>query len=865
MRKGIILGIGILIILLALAGTGSAHPSYYSGGCSPSCHSSGFNGTFFNNTHKFNGISVPTVDGPNNNCDKCHSNPPADMSLTLIGQNYSIKHNGMNTSGYINSGANCTYCHLDPVGLGNFTLLNAATYFKQIHKFNGVAIPNKAIGCTECHKNVTSFLPLVSNGLFYNSTHRYNSTTLASVKLIGTTGCANCHNNTPGGNFSLISGAGTNLTSDTCVYCHTKLVDDWNVSKHSPSNATCVICHNVHNAGKVVTTNTTCLNLACHGTSKNPTTRHSYNLTQCKNCHMPKVLTVNLSTPFDTRSHTFDFRTQLKSNASDERHEAVFNTLKNVTTYNATTLIEGNKTSCEKCHGSKDIPSVNFKAAYRASKHNDTANGSAPYCTDCHKTANTTEAKLINETTCKTLGCHNGITHINATKISSIDCVKCHFNNSDTLRTHDLTFATVSNISYTCTICHVNGTNKSVAPEIVEWKATAHNDKQVGVNKSRSYNGYYFNNTSQTLNKRENSCNKCHSPLDWDPTIAESVTTKVQLTANFKGIVCTICHNKDDMVNWIKTNNKVYAWYNRDAIQVSSSEIRAKYELMDNTTELCGNCHSNIRYGNTGPGWGATSSSNPTGVISPHGFPAKDVFVGSWKESGLLKFECIDCHIYKNTTYGNGTMSDSLKVTGHSFEVNGTHLQSKSECAVCHVDGTSVGTIEDVIVKIQNDTQTKWNSTNITVMNAFNNITASQEIKNLSRDKIAEAYWDLKLVSSDESWGVHDPVGTNKLLDDAAALAISANASLGQAETSNVDLAVGWNLVSLNGTPADTTPSSVMNSVKDNITVVWGYNATGSKWELYDPVMPTALNTLKSMVQGKGYWISATKVSKWTV
>jgi hypothetical protein len=181
------------------------------------------------------------------------------------------------------------------------------------------------------------------------------------------------------------------------------------------------------------------------------------------------------------------------------------------------------------------------------------------------------------------------------------------------------------------------------------------------------------------------------------------------------------------------------------------------------------------------------------------------------------------------------------------------------------VDGTSVGTIEDVIVKIQNDTETKWNSTNITVMNAFNNITASQEIKNLSRDKIAEAYWDLKLVSSDESWGVHDPVGTNKLLDDAAALAISANASLGQAETSNVDLAVGWNLVSLNGTPADTTPSSVMNSVKDNITVVWGYNATGSKWELYDPVMPTALNTLKSMVQGKGYWISATKVSKWTV
>lgn len=781
MRKGIILGIGILIILLALAGTGSAKSEYSFG------------------------------------CNFCHTTAPV---LTANG-----------------------------------------TFFNQTHKFDGVLKPINATSCSTCHTNPSSLdFTLKSNGSFYNSTHRYNATTLASVKLISTTnGCNNCHNNTVGGNFDIISGAGTNLTSGKCVYCHPKLVDDWNLSNHSKSEVTCDVCHIEHKANKVVTIKTSCLNSTCHGSATNTVRKHGtpgYNITQCDFCHMPKVLTVN--TTFDTHSHTWDWTTQLVDQG-DERHAAVFNTLKNVTKNDSIT-----KASCEMCHGNA-LPNANFRYAYYASKHNKTANASAPYCWDCHKTANTTEAKLINETTCKKSGCHNGITHINSTEIGSIDCVKCHFNNSDTLRTHDLTFATVSNISYTCTICHVNSTNRSVAPEIVEWKASAHNDKQVGVNKSRSYNGYYFNNTSQTPNKRENSCNKCHSPLDWDPTIAESVTTKVQLTANFKGIVCTICHNKDDMVSWIKTNNKVYAWYNRDAIKVSNSEYRANYELMDNTTELCGNCHSNIRYGNTGPGWGATSSSNPTGVISPHGFPAKDVFVGSWKQSSMLKFECIDCHVYTNTTYGNSTMSDSLKVTGHSFKVNATNLQSKSECAVCHVDGASVGTIEDIIVKIQNDTQTKWNSTNITVTNALTYINSSQEIKNLSRDKIAEAYWDLKLVSSDESWGVHDPVGTNKLLDDAAALAISANASLGQAETSNVDLAVGWNLVSLNGTPADTTPSSVMNSVKNNITVVWGFNATGSKWELYDPVMPSALNTLKSMVQGKGYWIYATKVSKWTV
>jgi len=83
--------------------------------------------------------------------------------------------------------------------------------------------------------------------------------------------------------------------------------------------------------------------------------------------------------------------------------------------------------------------------------------------------------------------------------------------------------------------------------------------------------------------------------------------------------------------------------------------------------------------------------------------------------------------------------------------------------------------------------------------------------------------------------------------------------------TSDVALLTGWNLVSLNSTPADTTPSSVMNSVNSKITVVWGFNATGKKWELYDPVMPSALNTLKSMGQGKGYWIYATQDCTWTV
>jgi len=51
--------------------------------------------------------------------------------------------------------------------------------------------------------------------------------------------------------------------------------------------------------------------------------------------------------------------------------------------------------------------------------------------------------------------------------------------------------------------------------------------------------------------------------------------------------------------------------------------------------------------------------------------------------------------------------------------------------------------------------------------------------------------------------------------------------------------------------------------VMDDITVVWGINAAG-EWELYDPVMPSALNSLKTIVPGKGYWILAKTNVEWT-
>ncbi|MBE0522343.1 MAG: ammonia-forming cytochrome c nitrite reductase subunit c552, partial [Candidatus Methanoperedenaceae archaeon] len=205
---------------------------------------------------------------------------------------------------------------------------------------------------------------------------------------------------------------------------------------------------------------------------------------------------------------------------------------------------------------------------------------------------------------------------------------------------------------------------------------------------------------------------------------------------------------------------------------------------------------------------------------------------------------------------------------GHSFKVNATLLQA-SDCSSCHVTGNAIlGNMSTTVEDIQADTHDKWNTTKATVLGAFETVNASTEEKNLSMDKLAQAYFNLKLVESDESWGVHNPTKIDGLLDDAIRLANEANASLGlKAEVvSTVQLKAGWNLVALNGTPAVTSTASVMSSVKNNITIVWGYNTSSASWEFYDPDpdYPSSENSLLNIVPGKGYWIRAEVDIEWT-
>ncbi len=78
--------------------------------------------------------------------------------------------------------------------------------------------------------------------------------------------------------------------------------------------------------------------------------------------------------------------------------------------------------------------------------------------------------------------------------------------------------------------------------------------------------------------------------------------------------------------------------------------------------------------------------------------------------------------------------------------------------------------------------------------------------------------------------------------------------------TRSVDLAAGWNLVSLNIQPTNTTVESVLASIDGSYDLVYGWDASGASsesgnWLIYDPANTTGTNTLTALTRSMGFWI----------
>ena len=844
MKKKILIGLGILVILLALAGTVSARPAY--GASCSGCHSSSgsFSGTIYANVHKFDGISAPTATV---SCGYCHIQPPNgtanpyNMGLTSNGSLYNSTHryNATTLASVKLAAPACGNCHADVIN-NDFTRLSGtptyltSTTCENCHKPKydnwtntlhrvmltpkdkamAMNLPEPEVGWANisyvivtkfefAYINTTGYFP-AQNDAYETETKEFVNSSHAGAAY-GT--CGSCHTtnwNTSGDNSSLPGFYGTfsepgiacerchepagnghqvvvNYSGDQCRECHTgnRHGTGWENGEHAPppyENGSCMFCHSSFDQYK----------------NQNVTIDNATGVS-CGVCHNTHDITDNKYAATFSEG-IFDATTWSEvanSKLSFFNATASYNSLTGGST---STLTAGN-----------DIfDDLSNTLLYPGTDTNrkDLSYGTAPI--------NVTGP--VSEVLCSTCHYRHGLAHIAGVNLShgtfyygeqaGATCTDCHMAGTnatvgkDMMKMHANDPLTPNSCGGT-TKCHttsaqdLSNSSHSVIPVINEWKASAHNDKQVSVGDD-NYNHYYWNNTAGAPNSRQVSCNKCHSPMDWNP-LRDSNTTNVPLSADFKGITCAVCHNLHDMGDWLAKTNatfgvpKAYAWYNKDAVVAATNlttgaitRYKANYTMMPDTVELCGNCHSNIRIGNEGPGWNG-SGGNPTGV---HGFPAKDIFVGSVKQKMLnpatnAAFECIDCHMATMIKDSNGSiLPDSQKVKGHSFKWNATILNGTA-CSNCHVTGSALGNLSTTVENIQVATRDKWNATNITVMDALATINAFTGPKDQSRDLIARAYWNLRLVSSDESWGVHDPVKVNNLLNESSTLANDALTALG--------------------------------------------------------------------------------------
>jgi formate-dependent nitrite reductase cytochrome c552 subunit len=906
-----VLGIGVLILLLTLVGPASAHAGYQGANCG-FCHVDIVNsnyalttaGSYFRDIHKFDGADTPYYA---NSCLNCHTDLVTFLPLTSNGSLYNVTHRYDETTlaSKLLPAGGCNNCHVNAAGNAtgsNFNLRSGtptyltsavcqdchkakydnwtntlhAVMLTPANKAQAMNLPTPPIGWANtsyvvvtkfalAYINLTGYFPAQNDTYFpeteqfakghggeaYGTCGRchttgYNASAVNSIPAIKGNwsepgiACERCHG--PGGNGHQVV---VNYSGNLCRDCHTggNHGTGWENGEHAPpaaeNGSNCMHCHspfdkyknpNVTLANTIAVSCGVCHNIHDMTDSKYADTfsNGNFNADTWSEVADAKSSFFNATASLAAGTDIFDTLTSpalLYPGTDTSRKDASYGTAPIKVTGPVSGVL------CSKCHYRHGLAHTAGVNLTHATYHNQ-SNGAT--CTDCHmKGTNATVGK---------------------------DMMKSHSN--DIFIFENFANSALADPANSCggtaRSCHtassqnLSKSSHSMVPVFKEWNASAHNDKVVAVGGAigNHFYGTFNATTGAGSSMRANTCLQCHSPQNWNAANTDNVTT-IPLT-DFHGITCMVCHNLHDMGAWLNQTkakygvSKFYGWYNKTAIK-SGTRYQAAYTMMDNTTQLCGNCHTNIRAGSTGPGWASATAANP---ISQHGIPAADVFAGSWKQTSLLNFECIDCHWSTKTKDSNGNvLPDSQKVAGHSFKVNVTLLQNDQgtqPCSNCHATGSSLGNLSTTIANVQESTHDKWNTTNATVMSALATIKAYSGEKNLSRTLIATAYWNLKLVSSEGSWGVHNPTKDSQLLSDAATLANQSIAALGSnippgptnATQTTDPLVSGYNLIAVSLIPDPTIyANNLLYTTTGGIpgvTKAMRWNSTAQQWEGYE-------------------------------
>ncbi len=223
-----------------------------------------------------------------------------------------------------------------------------------------------------------------------------------------------------------------------------------------------------------------------------------------------------------------------------------------------------------------------------------------------------------------------------------------------------------------------------------------------------------------------------------------SADTKSAHADEWPNVSCTACHDPH--------NPKAPAYFNSSTRQ---------YEPMQNTSQLCGQCHGNLRFPDTDHlSYNINQGTGGMGVPDQQMTP---------------NVACTDCHMYVSGVDG----SNSAALGGHTWaidvkEADGTTTTS---CVKCHSDWTTASS-DATIAKMK----AEFAALDAKVQPLVEKAAKAMEGVNDAAlaDKLKEAQFNLGYAESDESGGFHNHTYLMALLTDAQTRAQEILTALGK-------------------------------------------------------------------------------------
>ena len=343
----------------------------------------------------------------------------------------------------------------------------------------------------------------------------------------------------------------------------------------------------------------------------------------------------------------------------------------------------------------------------------------------------------------------------NASKWSNVDCTSCHnvpSQHPDTLaklaafNSSTGRYVKVKGPNDLCGRCHGNLRFPKTDHLIYNaWATSKHSQTQKDVAKELADS--HPGETPDQVISSEN-CIGCHGPTSVrvNGGITESQAlgyfftteggkftkgTRPGKTSEWPAVGCSSCHDPH--------SPDQPAYYNSATNQ---------YEAVGDTSQLCGQCHGNLRFPDT-------DHLSYNIVQGTRGVNVPD-------QQTMPRVTCIDCHMYTNGQDG----SNSTKYKGHTFKVmvNEADGTQSAACTNCHSDMDAAAASQKIA-----QWQGEFQKTDAQAQDLVGK--ADKALNGVSdpalQSKLDEAKQNLNYAESDESKGFHNHNYLMALVNDA--------------------------------------------------------------------------------------------------